>query len=286
MTIAPSVEMFDLRRRSAQVAGYVVMAGSLIVLQFPLAWLLATAFKSRGEVFSVPPTWIPREPTLEPFAYAFSPIMLRFFFNSVVIAAATAFTSTLIGACTAYVVARLRHWSSNMLMVFFLCSLAFPLPLLMITLYLTLSRLGLIDTYFAVIIGHVVLTLPVVIWLLKGFVDSLPVEVEEAAYVEGASLFRIIWSIVIPIMRPGFTAAAIYVFVTSWNEFIFGLTFTTSSSMRPLPAGIALLFLQEFQYQWPQMMAVATTATVPILVLFLAFQKHFVEGVTVGAVKG
>lgn len=280
-----TVESFERRARFSRVASYLIMAGSLLVLLFPVAWMLATAFKGPGEVFMVPPTWLPREPTVAPFSYAFSPLMLRFFFNSIVIAGLTALVSTLIGACTAYVIVRMQHWSTNLLLLFFLGSLAFPLPLLMITLYMMLAALGLIDTYLAVVIGHVVLTLPVVVWLLKGFVDSLPIEVEEAAFVDGAGLLRIVWSVVIPVMRPGFTAAGIYVFVTSWNEFIFGLTFTTSSEMRPLPAGISLLFLQEFQYQWPQMMAVATTATVPILVLFIALQKHFVEGVTAGAVK-
>lgn len=267
------------------MASYLILAASLLILLLPLAWMLATAFKPPGEVFSVPPTWIPKEPTLEPFGYAFSPVMLRFFANSILIATVTAVLTTLIAACAAYIISRLRHWSTDLILLFFLGSMAFPLPLLMITLYTTLSSMRLLDSYGAVIIGHMMLTMPVAIWLLKGFADSLPIEVEEAAYVDGAGLFRILRSIVIPVMRPGFVAAGIYVFVTSWNEFIFGLTFTTSSDMRPLPAGIALLFLQEFQYQWPQMMAVATTATVPILVLFLVFQRHFVQGVTAGAVK-
>ena len=148
-----------------------------------------------------------------------------------------------------------------------------------------LTWLGLLNSYGAVVIGDTILTLPIVIWLLKGFIDGLPVEVEESAYVEGAGPIRIIWSIVLPMLRPGFTAAGIYVFVTSWNEFVLGLTFTTSTDMRPLPAGISLAFLQEFQYQWPEMMAVATVATLPILLLFVALQRNFVEGVTAGAVK-
>lgn len=284
-SVEEQLSIVDRRMLAARTATYVVMAVSMVALLFPVAWMLVTAFKSPGEVFSVPPRWIPQEPTAKPFGYAFSPIMLRFFLNSIVIAALTALVTTIIGACCAYVISRMRHWATDLLLMFFLASLAFPLPLLMITLYQTISGFGLLDTYFAVVVGHVVLTLPVVIWLLKGFADSLPVEVEEAAYMDGAGLLRIVATIIIPIMKPGFTAAAIYVFVTSWNEFIFGLTFTTSTSMRPLPAGIALLFLQEFQYQWPQMMAVATTASVPVLILFFVFQKHFVEGVTAGAVK-
>jgi ABC-type glycerol-3-phosphate transport system permease component len=143
----------------------------------------------------------------------------------------------------------------------------------------------LLDTYAAVVIGHMLLTLPIVVWLSKGFIDDLPAEVELSAYVDGAGPLRIFFDMVLPMMRPGLVAAALYVFVTSWNEFVFGLSFTSSTEMRPLPAGISLLFLQEFQYQWPEMMAVATIATLPILLLFLAFQNQFVEGVTAGAVK-
>ena len=129
------------------------------------------------------------------------------------------------------------------------------------------------------------ITLPIVIWLMKGFIDDLPIEVEESAYIDGASIIQIIYKIVFPMTKPGVIASGIYVFVTSWNEFIFGLSFTTSTDMRPLPAGISLVFLQEFQYQWPEMMAVATIATIPILLIFLFLQRYFVQGVTAGAVK-
>ena len=155
----------------------------------------------------------------------------------------------------------------------------------MISIYQLFVAARLLDTYLAVILGHTILVLPVAVWLLKGFFDSLPIEVEECATVDGASTLQIIRYIVLPMARPGLTAAAIYCFVTSWNEFIIGLTFTSSTVMRPLPTGITLLFLQELQYQWPEMMAVATLATIPILVLFAFFQRNFVEGVTAGAVK-
>ena len=148
-----------------------------------------------------------------------------------------------------------------------------------------LNLINGLDTYWAVIVGHMLITLPIVIWLMKGFIDDLPIEVEESAYIDGASIIQIIYKIVFPMTKPGVIASAIYVFVTSWNEFIFGLSFTTSTDMRPLPAGINLVFLQEFQYQWPEMMAVATIATLPILLMFLFLQRYFVQGVTAGAVK-
>ncbi len=156
----------------------------------------------------------------------------------------------------------------------------------MISMYINFARLDLLNTYWALILGHSVLTLPIVVWLLKSFFDTLPREVEEAAYIDGAGPFFTLVRIVLPMSRAGLTAAGVFVFVTSWNEFIIGLTFTSSTELRPLPAGISLEFLQEFQYRWAEMMAVATLATLPILVMFLFFQRSFIQGITTGAVKG
>ncbi len=273
------------RWRSSRAIAYVLIIVSLVVMLWPIAWMTVTAFKTPSEVFKTPPSWVPETWTLEPLGYATSPTMLRFFFNSIVVAGLTAAIATLIGGMVAYVISRSRHWSTDVLLLVFLGSMAFPIPLLMITLYTMLSSLNLLNTYAAVVIGHLLLTLPLVVWLMKGFIDGLPAEVELSAYIDGARPFRILWDIVLPMMRPGMAAAAIYVFVTSWNEFVLGLTFTSSTDMRMLPAGISLMFLQEFQYQWPQMMAVAIVATLPILGLFVFFQRYFVAGVTAGAVK-
>ena len=121
---------------------------------------------------------------------------------------------------------------------------------------------------------------------MKNFFDQLPIEVEEAAYVDGAGPFYTLFFIVMPMAKPALSAAAIFVFVTSWNELVFGLTFTSSTSMRPLPAGISMLFLQEFEGAWSEMMALAAMVSIPVLLLFLIFQKSFMQGVTAGAVKG
>lgn len=280
------IDRFALRRFGGQALLYALIAINLVILLFPIAWMVSTAFKSRFEVFQVPPVWIPRQPTLDAFASIATGAMTRFFLNSLIVAGGAALISTLAGALAAYGLSRVRFRFNNTVLMFFLASMAFPLPLLMISIYTMFSRLGLLDTYFALILGHSFITLPIVVWLLKGFFDSLPIEVEESAYIDGAGPFATLALVVFPMSRPGLAAAAIYVFVTSWNEFILGLTFTSSQEMRPLPAGISLRFLQEFQYQWAEMMAVAVVATAPILLLFLFFQRNFIEGVTTGAVKG
>ena len=264
---------------------YLLVSANIAVLLFPIAWMASTVFKPRSEVFLVPPVWIP-VPTLAGFAALLSGHILTFFENSLIVASGSALLATCCGALTAYGLARISFRGGDAVLIMFLAAMAFPVPLLMISMYTLFGSLGLLDTYLALILANAVVALPVVVWLLKGFFDSLPVEVEEAAFIDGASVLQTLLRVVFPMSRPGLAAAAIFVFVTSWNEFAFGLTFTSSTDMRPLPAGISLLFLQEFQYQWPEMMAVAIVATLPILLLFLLFQRNFVEGVTTGAVKG
>jgi len=291
MAPVPAVRQFPapvlrrLRRQAARTGVYLLVSANIAVLLFPIAWMASTVFKPRSEVFLVPPVWIP-VPTLAGFAALLSGHILTFFENSLIVASGSALLATCCGALTAYGLARISFRGGDAVLIMFLAAMAFPVPLLMISMYTLFGSLGLLDTYLALILANAVVALPVVVWLLKGFFDSLPVEVEEAAFIDGASVLQTLLRVVFPMSRPGLAAAAIFVFVTSWNEFAFGLTFTSSTDMRPLPAGISLLFLQEFQYQWPEMMAVAIVATLPILLLFLLFQRNFVEGVTTGAVKG
>ena len=291
MAPVPAVRQFPapvlrrLRRQAARTGVYLLVSANIAVLLLPIAWMASTALKPRSEVFLVPPVWIP-VPTLAGFAALLSGHILTFFENSLIVASGSALLATCCGALTAYGLARISFRGGDAVLIMFLAAMAFPVPLLMISMYTLFGSLGLLDTYLALILANAVVALPVVVWLLKGFFDSLPVEVEEAAFIDGASVLQTLLRVVFPMSRPGLAAAAIFVFVTSWNEFAFGLTFTSSTDMRPLPAGISLLFLQEFQYQWPEMMAVAIAATLPILLLFLLFQRNFVEGVTTGAVKG
>ena len=184
-----------------------------------------------------------------------------------------AFISAFFGSLTAYGISRIDFRTKNLYLLVCMSTLAFPIPLMMITMYIIFNQLNMLNTFFPIIIGHIVITLPVVIWIMKDFFDTLPLEVEEAAIIDGSNIFELLFYVVFPMSKPGLTASAIFVFVTSWNEFIFGLTFTNSNDMRPLPAGISLLFLQEYQYKWPEMMAVAVFATLPVLILFYLLIK-------------
>src|SRR5262249_36395489 len=140
--------------------------------------------------------------------------------NSLVIAAGAALLATVAGALCAYGISRLRFRGRGTLLAVLLGTLGLPVPLLMLTLYLLFSRLGILDSYACVILAHAAITLPVVVWMLKDFFDVLPREVEEAAFIDGAGLLLTFWKIVVPMAAPGLAAAAIFVFVTSWNEFM------------------------------------------------------------------
>ena len=264
---------------------YCLVFASLVILLLPIAWMLSTSFKPLEDVFRYPPRWIPEHFTLDGYRAQFNALLGTFFLNSVIVGTLSAALSTFTGALTAYGIARFRFRGNAAVLMFFMASLAFPIPLLMISMYILFVQMHLLNTYAALVIGHTVITLPVAVWLLKNFFDQLPVEVEEAAYVDGASPSYTLFRIVLPMAKPALAAAAIFVFVTSWNELLFGLTFTSSTDMRPLPAGISLSFLTEFEGAWSEMMALATMVSIPIFLLFIFFQRAFMRGVVFGGVE-
>ena len=226
--------VYRLSRLVTSISLYALVVASLAILLLPIVWMVSTSFKPLSDVFSYPPRFIPRNPTVEPYVTQFTGLLGQYFLNSVIIGLLSAILATGAGALTAYGLSRFRLPGKNAILMFFMASLAFPIPLLMISMYLMFVQLGLLDTYTGLVIGHTVITLPVCVWLLKNFFDQLPVEVEEAAYVDGASRAYTLFWIVLPMARPALGASAIFVFVTSWNELLFGLTFASSTDMRPL----------------------------------------------------
>ena len=283
---APSHRSRPAARHGAAAWLYVAIFAAILLLMWPVAWMISTSFKVPEEIFTNPPRWIPERPTLDGYRAALSAQIVRNFWNSIVIAAGSTVVALFVGTLAAYGMSRLEFRGKSTVMMLILATLGIPIPMLMISLYLLFAATDILNTYTAVILGHVAITLPVVIWLLRDFIDSLPKELEDAATVDGAGPFYILFRIVVPLMQPGLAAAAIFVFISSWNEFIFGVTFTSSARMRPLPAGITDLFLQELQYRWGDTMAVGIIVTLPVMLLFLFFQRFFVHGVTAGAVKG
>tara|TARA_X000000368_G_C23010790_1_gene703364 strand:- start:788 stop:1639 length:852 start_codon:yes stop_codon:yes gene_type:complete len=259
---------------------------STLFLISPIIWMVSTSVKNEEDVFNRPPEWIPSEITFDSYFRIMNGFVVNILYNSILIALLAAIIATIVGALTAYALSRFAIPGKSTIMLFFLSSLAFPIPLLMMSMYILLMKLGLLDTLTSMVIGHTVITLPITVWLMKNFIDQIPKEIEEAAFVEGASFFRIIFFIVFPLSMPALTASALFVFVTSWNELFFGLSFISSPDLRTVPVGISQSFLQDFKTDWTGMMSLAVIVTIPIGIIFIFLQKSFLRGMIAGSVKG
>lgn len=266
---------------------YCLVLASLVILLLPIAWMLSTSFKPLEDVFSYPPRWIPEHFTLANYRAQLNALLGTYFLNSVIIGACSAVLSTLAGAFAAYGLARYRFRGNGALLMFFMASLAFPIPLLMISMYILFVQVHLLNTYAALVIGHTVITLPVAVWLLKSFFDQLPVEVEEAAYVDGASPMYTLLRIVLPMARPALVTLFILSFQGSWNELGHFIVSRQSPELNTLTTGVASLVSGQLGSgnQFPLQLAAAVLMTIPVAVLFFIFQRRIMN-TTAGAEKG
>lgn len=262
----------------------VVVCGGFGLL--PVYWLLATALTPRDQVFAYPPRLFPAAPTLDAFAALASNEQLFVYLrNSVVVSVVTAVLSVLVSAYMGYSFSKFRYRGRRSLMYLVLASQMFPQALLLVTLYSVFSAYHLLNTYTALVLSFTTFTLPLCVWMLKGFFDTIPDELVEAARVDGASRLRIIHSIVLPLAAPGLIAAGLFAFVRGWNDFIFALTLA-GPDKQTLPPGLVNTFIGEASTAWPELMAASLVVSLPVAIAFIALQKYLVGGLTAGAVKG
>jgi len=258
----------------------------LVVLLFPFFVSVSTAFKPLDEVYTTPPHWVPRSPRPANFVEIFQRYpMGAYFRNSFVVAFGTTAINLFLCIPAAYAVARLRFKAKSLAMYTFLVVQMFSPIIVIIALFRIIVRLGLLDSLWSLIFTNGVFTLAFAIWLLAGYFRSIPLEIEEAALIDGCSRLQTISRIVIPIAMPGVVTTVIYTFITAWNEFMFALTFITSQDNRPLTLGL-YHFVGRWTVQWQYLMASALLAMIPVIFLFLLIEKQLVEGLAGGAVKG
>jgi multiple sugar transport system permease protein len=276
------------RRPWKRVMLYVILFLLLIYAFFPTFWLLSTSIKPQLEAFQNPPTWWPHNPTL--FSYQILPAdqqgFVAYFKNSLIVSVFTTLLTLLAATPAGYVLSRFRFRGARGLLLLILATQMFPYVTILISLYTLFRQLHMLNTYPALVLSFTTFSLPFSIWMLKGFCDTMPVELEDAALVDGATRLGTLWNIVMPIIIPGVVAVGFFAFLNSWNELLFALTLTSSPSMRTIPAGFVLTYIGEFQDRWPDMMAASVVVALPIVVLFTVFQKQLVSGLTAGAVKG
>jgi multiple sugar transport system permease protein len=267
---------------------FVLLAAVMgLFIFFPIYWMFITALKPASEAFQQLPSIVPFHPTLGNFTDALTQSQLpRYVFNSLIAAGAAAVVSTVLGAYAAYGLSMYQYRGSRLLMYFFLAGQMFPFALLLVTIYPMLLSWHLTDTYLGLILSYVVFSLPATIYILYSYFSKVPVELIEAARMDGSSEFRTLHSIVLPISAPGLVAVWLFAFMWGWNDLLFSLTLITSEKLRMLGPGLLVTYMGQFRDNWGGIMAASLLASVPIVALFAALQRYFIQGLTAGAVKG
>lgn len=266
-----------------------ILIGSIllvVVCLFPFVWMALSSIKTLQELYTVPPHWWPNAPTLDNFVHVlFASNIPRYFLNSVVISGGSTGLALILAIFASYGFARFEFRSKPFWQAFVLVGQLLPTAAIIVPLFITLRVLGLVNTYWGLILVYMIITLPLSVWMLTSYFKAIPVELEEAAIIDGASRLGVLFRITLPLSLPGVIAVIVYAFVTTWNEFIFALCFATDSTVKTLPIGLSE-FSTEFNTDWGAVMAASMVMTVPIALLFLVFQRMFVGGLTAGATKG
>lgn len=275
--------MTDTRRTTRLVLTTIAGAAVAVTL-FPLAWMLMISLKSQREALSLPPDlWF------KPVFSAYAAVWARAGFvpalvNSLAVSAATLVVCLAVGLLAAYALSRFRFRGANLILFTALATRIFPPVALVIPYYLNMQWLGLQDSKTALVMAYVAMNTPLAIWMLKGYFDAIPPDLENCAMVDGANRWQAVTRVTLPLIAPGIAATSVFVFVGAWNEFLFAITLT-SKSARTLPTVIAE-FIGDTGIEWPQIMAASSIALAPVLIATFALQRHIAAGMTAGAMKG
>jgi ABC-type glycerol-3-phosphate transport system permease component len=271
-------------RRSATLYGLGTVL--LLVGAFPLFWMLSTSLKPSGEIFATPPRLVPLHPTLDNFVRLFADTrFLLFFENSLAVAGATVLLTLTVSALGAYSLTRYTLRGRDTVAGLILLTYMFAPIMIIIPFYILVKQFGLVNTHLALVLSYTTFCLPFCLWLLRAFFQSIPLELEEAALVDGAHRGKAVWYVVLPLALPGLIAAAIFTFILAWNDFLFALVLITSEELKTLPVGVNDLFNATI-VDWGLIMAAGVMITVPTVVFFAAVQRYLVQGWTAGGVKG
>ncbi len=272
--------------RSRWVTVYIPLAIFVFVLLFPFYWMVITSVKPNNELLSRDgnPFWV-IQPTLEHFhKLLFKTAYPEWLWNTVFISVISTVVSLVCAVLAAYAIERLRFKGSRQVGLGIFLAYLVPPSILFIPLSTIVFKLGLFDTRWALILTYPTFLIPFCTWLLMGYFRSIPFELEECALIDGATRFEILWKIILPLSVPGLISAGIFAFTLSWNEFIYALTFISSSEVKTVPVGVVTELVEGDVYHWGSLMAGALFGSLPVAVLYSFFVDHYVSGMT-GAVK-
>lgn len=265
---------------------------AMLILVVPGAWVVLTAFRPNIEVLARPAVWIPQQLTLKNFLGIFGLLntqqglpVSNYFVNSLVISITSTVIAIALGMMGGYAFARFRFRGKATLFLGFMLSRTVPGVALSLPLFIIWARLGIIDTSFGLIVVYLAINIPFTIWLTDGFFRQIPVDLSEAAQIDGCTRWQAFWKVEFPLAKSGLASAAIFAFLTSWNEYALASQLTRTTASKTMPVGL-MDFTAQFTVDWTGMSAMAVLIIIPALVLTFVVQKHLIAGLTFGGVKG
>ena len=264
-----------------------LLIGSIVLFAvFPLLWTFLTSLKLERDIVTSTLQYIPRQITIENYVTLWQqsgfPTLVA---NSVVVTTITGFICLTVGTLAAYSFSRYRFRGRGKLLIFYLVIRMFPVVLLIIPLFVMMRDLGLLDTRVGLALAYTTFLMPLCIWMLKGFFDTIPPDLEDAARIDGCTRLGALFRIVLPLVRSGLVTTAVFIAIAAWNEFLFAMMMTTSQGSRTWPVGLQLM-VGEFQLPWGPLSAGGVISIIPIIIFFAIVQKSLIRGLTAGAVKG
>lgn len=278
--------------KTKDVVIWIVTFLVMLIICLPGLWIVLSAFRSNGEILTKPAIWIPERLSLDNFRAIFGmgkeliglPVG-SYFMNSIIISVTSTFVALLIGMTGGYAFARYQFPGKANTFLWLMLSRTVPGIALSLPIFMIWSRLGIIDTKFGVILVYTAINIPFTVWLTEGFFRQVPVDLNEAAQIDGCTRWQAFWKIEFPLAKSGIASAGIFAFLTSWNEYALASQLTRSTDSKTLPVGL-MDFTAQFTIDWAGMCAMAVIIIIPALILTFLVQKHLIAGLTFGGVKG
>jgi multiple sugar transport system permease protein len=278
--------VLDLSSHRAKLVYGIGLVGMATFLNFPVFWMISTAFKPQAEVFVRIPALLPSIPTLGNFRSVMEQgEMPRWLFNSFTTSGGAALLTTLLATLAAHSFARFRYPGRKPLMALMISAQMFPFAVLLLSLYPMMQWAGLLDTRLGLTLSYIVFALPAGTYMMFSYFVRLPEELIEAARIDGASELTIIWRVVLPVSLPGLVSVALYAFMWAWHDLLYAMTLITSPELRTIGPGLLMSQLGEGRQDWGAAMAASLVASIPVVLAFALVQRWFVQGLTAGAVK-
>jgi len=277
-----------MSRRTVHKLGWnAVGIGVFVVMVFPVFWMISTAFKPDDQVNSVTPTWIPLHPTLKHFRDALArPYFWTDVKNSVIVVLVTVAIAMVLAFLAAIALSKYRFTGVKLFIVLMIGIQMLPAVGLIIPLYVVLARYHQVNTLTGVVLVYLTFALPFTVWTLRGFIIGIPPDLEEAAMVDGSTRFGAFMRILFPLVAPGLVATSVFVFITSWNEYIWARTLLSSSGKQTITVWLSYFLGTSRATDWGALMAASTLTAIPVVLFFLAVQRRIAFGLTAGAVRG